>query len=282
MDWSKAKTILIIAFIVTDILLGYMLFSSEKIVEPTVQQDFIEDALNLLNKKNIILATEIPKDIPYLNTLIVDYEKNSTSTLNNAFFNGDGEIQSDNENLVEIVHESESLLVLNKKKLLIYEDKNYVNKFPNLDEDEAIKIATKFIEDKKFDTSDIKLSFIKKENNTYYIEFSKLYKENYLENAFTNIQVDKRGVKKFERQWLNVKDMGETPIYTSTAPKAILGLLSMEEVYGKTIKDISLCYYFDPEKHNYLEEPKAAKQGKTDPAWRIQFEDGYKVFIGEF
>ena len=37
-----------------------------------------------------------------------------------------------------------------------------------------------------------------------------------------------------------------------------------------------------PEKHEYLEEPGEAKQGKAVPAWRVEFDDGYKVFLDEY
>ena len=128
----------------------------------------------------------------------------------------------------------------------------------------------------------MELTFIKEENDTFYIEYSKLYNGVFVERAYTNFQIDGRGVKRFERVWLIVEDLGETEIYISTAPKAILALLDMEDVYGKTIENISLCYYFDPQKHDYLEEPGEAKQGKAIPAWRIQFQDGYKVFIDDY
>lgn len=94
--------------------------------------------------------------------------------------------------------------------------------------------------------------------------------------------IDNRGVASLERTWLNSLEEGEIPIYINTAPKAMLSLLSMEEVYGKTIEDISLCYYFEPENHEYLEQPNEARKGKTVPAWRVLFDDGYKVIIDNY
>ena len=278
MDWSKAKTILIVALIIINILFGYILFFEDNIVESTINKNFILNVEELLNKNHIFISTEIPNKVPYLSTLTVEYESKDINTINNDFFNGMGYVQVKGESLIEIVDKSKNLTIINNK-LLIYEDNKKIEKFKDLTEDTAIKIAMKFLEEKKYDTSDLKISFIKKEKDIFYIEFSKLYKGKYLESAFTNIQVDKRGVKKLERLWLKEKDIGEIPIYISTAPKAILKLLSMNEVQGKTIKDISLCYYFDPGRHDYIEDPKDARQGKAIPAWRIQFEDGYKVFI---
>ncbi|NMA87073.1 MAG: hypothetical protein GX968_07095 [Tissierellia bacterium] len=281
MDWSKAKTILILAFIITNILLIYVLMGEKAIEEPTIKEEFIEDVVGLLKEKDISLATDIPKNIPHLNTMIVKYEKFGLEELNRRFFKSTGTVDTNEEDLGKVVSKEESILLLNKK-LILYENKEDKELFKNLNSDKAIKIAESFLKEKEFDTSDMKISFIKEEKEVFYIEYSKIHQDIFVERAFTNFQIDKRGVKRFERQWLIEEELGETEIYISTAPKAILGLLSMGEVYGKTITDISICYYFDPQKHNYLEDLGEARQGRAVPAWRIQFSDGYKIFIDEY
>ncbi|SHI16359.1 hypothetical protein SAMN02745180_02515 [Sporanaerobacter acetigenes DSM 13106] len=129
---------------------------------------------------------------------------------------------------------------------------------------------------------DMKLSFIKNDNGIYYLEYTKIYEGLYVEKTYTKFEIDKCGVKRFERFWLNTKEIGENQIYISTAPKAILGLLTMEEAYGKTIEDISLCYYFDPSRHEDINDPKKTREGKAIPAWRIQFDDGSKILLDEY
>jgi len=166
--------------------------------------------------------------------------------------------------------------------LIIYESKSK-DEFYNIQTDEqAIEIATSFLKEKGIPLSDMNLIFLKKVKGVYNLEFTKIHEEHYLESTFTNIKLDNKGVIKLERTWLDVIDTGEKIIEVSSAPKSLLALLSMEEVRGKTIKDISLCYYFNPEKHEYLEDPNEAQRGRTIPAWRIQFEDGYKVFIDNY
>ncbi len=39
MDWSKAKTILIVAFIITNILLIYVIVGEDHVNEPTLKDD---------------------------------------------------------------------------------------------------------------------------------------------------------------------------------------------------------------------------------------------------
>ena len=210
--------------------------------------------------------------------MIVGYERIDIKELNKKFFNNEGIINNNKEGLGEIIKDDESIVIVNGK-LITYENKENKKEYSHMDEDKAIQISESFLNDKQFNISDMKLTYIKKEKGVFYLEYSKLYEDVIVERAFTNLQIDGRGVRRFERLWLNTKDLGETQIYINTAPKSILALISKEEVYGKTITDISLCYYFDPQKHDYLEEPGEAKQGKVVPAWRVQFSDGYKVFI---
>lgn len=281
MDWSKAKTILIVAFIITNILLVVVLLSNNKQTESTTKQGFVEDVTRLLKNKDIFIDTEISKEIPSLNTLDVEYEMIDISQINNNFFKGNGVMEAKSESTVEISKNNEYISITNKK-ILSYENRTQLDKYKNLTKQKAEDIALEFLKDKKYDISDMKLSYIKEENDNYNLEFSKLYNERYLETAYVNIMVDSRGVKNLDRIWLNIRSEGENSIYINTAPKAILSLLSMEESYGRTISDISLCYYFDPEKHEYIKDPKNARKGRTIPAWRVLFDDGYKIIIDNY
>ncbi len=281
MDWGKAKNVLIIAFIVINLLLGYVLVSKNKEVDATNSPDFIVQVEELLNNKQIQLETDIPTINPKLSALTVVYDIMKPDQINKDYFNNGGIIERQGEELVEITLEDETISILNKK-LLIYESNSKKNKYPNLSEEDVIPIAKEFLVDKGYEIEDLKISFIKKVSDYYYVEFSKIYNDIYLESTFTNIQIDSSGVIKMERMWLDVKEEGESLISISPASKSILGLLSMKEVYNKTIVDISLCYYFNPGKHEYIEDPLETKQGRAIPAWRIQFDDGYKVIIDNY
>ncbi len=280
MDWSKAKTILIIAFIIVNIVVVYVVISQKPTEDPTLTDEFVGNVKKLLSEKNISVESDIPKIIPSLKSLIVEFEKANLDDLNNRYFNGNGVMEYDEE-LQETVMGDKSILVINER-LIIYEDNGEDVLYENIDKDKAIEISQDFMKKGKFDTSDMKLTYFKEEQGVFYLEYSKVYDGVIIERAYTNFQIDNRGVKRFERLWLDPKELGEYDIYISTAPKSLLNLLGMQEVYGKTITDISLCYYFDPEKHEYSQGFGETKQGKAVPAWRIQFNDGYKVFIDEY
>lgn len=281
MDWSKAKSILIVALIITNILLGLILYQSERNMDSTLKKGFIEDVVRLLEDKGIKFDTEIPRKIPQISWLTVEYENVEPDIINKNFFNDKGTISESAEEIVDIGYNDE-LITITNEKLLMYQSKSDKIIYDIKDEDDAVNIAMNFLNDKNFSTEDMKLSYIRQVDDGYKIEFTKLYNSNFLENSYTIIHVGNKGVVEMERKWLNVVDVGEKPLSISSAPKSILGLLSMEDAYGRCIKDISICYYFEPEKNAYVDNPDEAKQGRATPAWRIQFDDGHKVFIDSY
>jgi len=281
MDWSKAKTILIVAFIITNLLLAYVLLNSEKQVETTLNDSFVEDVIGILERKNITINVNIPRDIPSLNTIMVEYETIEPNEINRYFFNGEGKLENKGSGIVEISYGDELVTIANKK-ILSYTNNNSEVKYSDLDEDKAKELALNFLEERNYDTSDMKLSFVKSDGKSFSLEFTKIYNDRYLEKSNTNIFVDSSGVKKLERMWLNPIEEGEKYIYINTAPKALLSLLSEEKAYGKAIDEISLCYYFDPAEQDFVDNPEDAKRGKTVPAWRVLFEDGTKIIIDNY
>lgn len=281
MDWSKAKTILIVSFILVNLLLVYNLVIENKEVTEVVDETFIEDVEGLLNNKNIRLNTEIPRNTQSLPTLLVEYENIDVDSINERYFENQSKIINNSEELTVLEREDEKVTLVNEK-LLIYESKNIENQIDIKTIEDAKNIALQFLTDRGYDTSDFKLSHSKTVEDRFYLEFSKIYKDRFLESAFTNVQIDNTGIKKLERLWLNVKEESDTSIYITKAPKSILELLSINRAYNKTIADISLSYYFDPERHDYVENPEKAKLGRTIPAWRVKFEDGYKIFLDDY
>ena len=122
MDWSKAKTILIIALIITNIILGYSLYIDQRIVDETLSADFVDKVVAQLENRNIKIDTDIPRKNPEINSLSVEYEKIDIEDLNNTFFDGKGTINIKGKGLIEISYGDELISVINDK--LIRYDSN--------------------------------------------------------------------------------------------------------------------------------------------------------------
>src|SRR5690606_28371530 len=70
-DWGKAKTVLIIAFVLLNILLGYQLWSELR-AEFNANQKQAElpaDKLLIMQQKNITLAASLPNETPKMGNL---------------------------------------------------------------------------------------------------------------------------------------------------------------------------------------------------------------------
>ncbi|XOS91392.1 two-component system regulatory protein YycI [Brevibacillus laterosporus] len=80
MDWSKTKTILILAFLTLNLFLGYQVYLSklQHGVESESAQNTQWEIENYLSKQNITLKMDIPQETPLLNYLYVEYVTSST------------------------------------------------------------------------------------------------------------------------------------------------------------------------------------------------------------
>ncbi len=280
MDWGKSKNILIVAFLITNLILGGFLLRDRLAKTPTLSDDFIREVEKMLNEKNIKLSTDIPKNENGLIPLTVKYEDCDIEHIRQVLYKG--EVQLESSGNEDIISDKNSKTTIKSNKFLLYENVSNEKKFEYIEKEEAKKLADDFINELGYYRDDMELTFFEKNGEKYYITYSKKYEDVLVEKAYMDIVVSSRGVESFERIWLEIKAKGDMEIYTSTAPKAILSLLSMDEAYGKDIIEISLVHYFDPQQHSYIETLENAKEGKTVPAWRILFKNGDRIIIDNY
>lgn len=278
MDWSKAKNILIIAFIITNIFLAYVLINSRNVEAPLVGDVFIEDVKSFLLEKNIKLSVEVPKNIPSLPLFSMKYETYDSKDIANRFLGEDYTTETIKGNIYYI-YKDKRVAVRNGNEI-VYEDSSKNHKYNSLNTQIAKDIADKFIKDKGFDFGDYSLSIAVYKDNAYYIEYTKMIDDYYFEKSYMKFTISLTGINKFERYWIeSAEPYDSTRVTIMSAPRALLKLLTMEEAYGKTIEDISICYYLDPQKYIGASDPGNTKGGKATPAWRIIFNDGTKLFL---
>ncbi len=284
MDWSKAKRILIVSLLITNlILLGFIISSQYKTYDRTNSKDFREKTRTILESNNILVDCEIPSRSPRLNTLSVEFESYAPNRLNDMFFQGNGEIDATSLNVVQLNYNEEHINIINSRRLL-YESTGTKRVIENLNMETALEYCQNFLEERGFSTSDMELSMIYEKNGLYHVEYSKLHGKYLVEKAFTNFILDSNGIKQMDRLWVEIKEESENKFSISSASKALLGLLNEEqqEVGVRKIIDIRPCYYFDPEAQGYIEDITKALSGRAIPGWRIVFAEGESVVIGDY
>lgn len=280
MDWTKAKNILIIAFIFMNLLLAYILFSNEGYSDSFLydDSDFIREVKNKLYEKGIKINCTIPNEYPEMGLLTIKYEMYNSFKLADRFFD---EYESEYiEHGIIFNSNEEKLKVINNNKV-IYENFSEENNYKDLDDNKANNIAEDFLKNKGFADKDFKLTNYTVDCNKYILEYTKLYENILVEASVMKFEIDSAGVTKFERKWIITEGISQAKIITRTPHQALLRLLSRKEIYNKEIEDVSLSYYYNPEEHS-IGDIKDPKQWQAGPAWRIKFSDGTKIFLEEY
>jgi len=279
MDWSKAKTILIVALLFANAILGYFVITDSLESNASGKAAADIQVEELLQRRDITLQSEIPVTPESLMSITVEFERNEPYDINSRYFDGKGIRELKGEEIEEIYRGYESVTIENGK-LLIYENRDRMAVVTKAVELEAAEnTAKKFLQERGYSSADMKLTYHQEEKGVYRLEYSKILENSYVEVGNTSFLIAGDTVKRMERTWLNTVEIQQSDLSLIPAEKAILELLSIEQAHGKTITDISLCYYFDPEKQNNYDGYQQATQGNAVPGWRIQFEDGTKLVL---
>jgi regulatory protein YycI of two-component signal transduction system YycFG len=278
MDWSKAKTILIIAFIITNAFLFYNLekdgLSSDNLSSQAAER--IKDVEKILDKRGISLPTGIPPERPEVASIEVAYSQMDKYAEAEAFwgngFNTGGDSFSKG---------SEVLRVL-EGKMLIYENTEVIQGIePSLDD--AVDSAEAFLKEKGFLISDAILESAISENGLVEIIYVQIAEDLPLENGRMELLVSNLGVVRFERIWMEVIAVGDSTRKVIPATKALLmAIETLEERRISKIEEIALTYLFDTKKTS-LSKWQDIKSGTALPVWRIDLpEEGGSIYVDAY
>ncbi len=278
MDWTKAKTILIIAFIITNVFLFYNLEkdgpSSDNL--SGVAAERIEDVEEILDKKGISLPLGIPSEMPKVASLELAYsqiDKNAEAEafLGNAFDSGDDSFSKGPE-----------VLRVLEGKMMVYENTEmFKGMEPSIDD--AVKSADAFLKEKGFLLGDSILKSSISKNGLVELIYVQTVEDLPLENGQMEMLVSSLGVARFERIWMEVISVGDSARQVIPAAKALLmALETLEERRTNEIEEIDLTYLFDTKKTS-LSKWQDIKSGTALPVWRIDLpEEGGSIYIDAY
>ncbi|WP_425448742.1 two-component system regulatory protein YycI [Dethiothermospora halolimnae] len=279
MDWAKAKSVLIVAFLITNLILGYVLIDNRE-VKGMSKEQFISEIKKELNDKGIIIQTEIPSDIPPLPMIDLKYDVYNPKDIAKKFL-GEYIKESIGDN-IQFRNEKEVLRLSPDNKTLFYESHSDIKKYDTLTKDKLEEIVTKFLKNKGFRTDDFKLDYYKYnyDDEVYVLKYTKVYDNRFVERTNMTFEINKFGIKKFKRHWVKSIEESDRKFSIIDPSDALLRLLSKQEHYNKIITDIDLCYYL-PEELSY-KNPRNPIKITSGPAWRIKFKDGTKEFLDQY
>lgn len=277
MNWHKAKTVLLIALLVTDIFLAGVLIVDQRRIAPREDSiAFHRETKKLLEKNGITLSASIPKDGEHLPVLDVEYEHDTADKWNERMFQGKGKITADRDQLLTI-EGAHAKLEITDNRHLIYTADHTSNRSP--EQKEAEQVAKSFLEERKFSTRDMQLVTAEQEGNRWRLTYTCMYNDRYVESTYTEIEILGDAVVKMDRLWVNVIAETDGEKSLPLASQSLLRLLSHESLKGRTIEKIDPCYYFNLEDQGSVENLSHATRGYSTVAWRMVLDGGEELVL---
>lgn len=278
MDWSKAKNILIIILIITNIVLGTVWVMSLDPGDGTRTDEFVSFALEKLEAFGIRFETEPPMTEPVLQSLYAETKRIDPASVRRDFFSDDAE-EVYEPDIGYVLKKGTERLEIRKGTTLLYTNNSEEARYLPKTVSEAQEIAEVFFKERNFQLREWSLEYGIREGDEFRLYYANRIMGICLERSTLNVIVTKSGVIRMEWSSLTVSESGGEKLYTNSAPKAVLTMLTMPELAGKTVRSVELCYYLKSEGLGVQNQELSVFKGKTVPAWRVLFTDGTEVIL---
>ena len=275
MDWSRIKTILIVSFIIINLILGYIVYGTQKTFEKqvSVETEVFTQVVDLLASKNISVDFELDYYMQMVPSLTVSYESYLLDAWAENFLGDDYEIMDG----VALLGE-EAVKVENDTTL------KYFHTVP-LDEsndctlENAKNIAERFLNQYGFEI-ETEPWRIDQQGEFIVVTYKQFYESYYLDETYMTLAIYDDDVIRFSRKWfqsVTVQNGSRTIVPPSEALFKVIERAYNETItYGATIviEKMELGYRLDDSiLFSYI------KSGDVFPYWRITFSDGRIIYI---
>ncbi len=272
MNWNKAKTILIIAFVILNLFLFYEVQEANNESYEGLSDEFINHVENKLLEKNIHIETEVPKEIFRRPLLEAEYYLVTEEDV--IKYIGE-EYEEELENTLFTNEEGSYVRIENNKKLT-YNIRD-VNGNLEISKEEALQIIDEYKTNQGMDISDYELDIIVKKDNIYEVTYKRYYEGSFLENDYYKFIIDNLGVAGFETQRISKIEPKEGLITLTSTYESLLRLKNENPKEKIVIKKIEICYYTDEN----IEGWENIVRANMDPTWKIITESGNIKYLTE-
>ena len=276
MDWSRTKTILILALILTNGILFYALYGDNIGSDGAedIARSQIQEVLELLESEEVELDTEIPKQNIMLPDIRLTYESYEDGNILDILL-------GENYNEVDGRFLSKDAEVkIHGNQDLTYKMLNPMGGYVETDLDLATTLATQFIEDYGLNNSSVAIwNSRKQESGEVLVEFRQIENGYFVENAYMDIVVKGEEIVEFNRKWFGAIKIQDTSKRIESPAKALFRLLpaidsnsTIERPVRIDSMDLGYRLVSNILTINF-------KEGEPSPYWRFRTDQGDVIYI---
>lgn len=234
MDWTKAKTILIVALLITNLVLLATWFSQGSRFE-TDAKEMEEVTISLLEDKGIYIETAIPKERPRMGSLTVQYDT------------------VDKEKIDQLLAQQKPIAQTDQT------DENYRI------------ISEAFIEAAGLMTENVTFSHIASTGVDTQVFYKNYINDIPIEDSYIICTIREGKLIGFERYWLNPIKINDIEREVTPALAALIRFMTenaqQEEIH---VQEISLVYWLD----SSVIDTESPITDTAFPAWKIIYNRG--------
>lgn len=272
LEWSRTKSILIIGLVLTNIILGLYLFSSDNLFskDDVTEDQSLKEVISILEKNNVFISMDSVTYYRIIHDIELEYVSYDVGQASEKFLTKDYTI-SDNIS----VSGSESVKVVSDIELVYSLDPDTVER-KDIDIEESKIIADKFIFMKGFGSDDKYFWKAQMEDGNYIITYKQKYNDFYLDESYMTVTIKGSEVIEFKRKWFNVKTVFENNRKIIPPSKALFKFMDTysDGIEKIVVTDISFGYKLDTGIMSTNVE-----SGDAFPYWRIRTDSDKIYFI---
>lgn len=268
MDWSKIKTVLIIALVLTNLVIGFFVLSKRSQASIMPQDEQMQLISSLLTAKSIdnqIKTYPSETSLPILNVVFEAYQLNRVSErlFSDDFQKVGDNYYNDNYELMIV----EDVLIIRR----ITENPDKALTFPTLDI--SIKIAQTYIDESLgFDDDYDLIGYVFNDTGTTFT-YGQRYRDKFIDNAYMKIHVTAEGVAYFERRWVHIDE--ELAEHRAIIPYSEALFSALNDLsQGSVLTEVSLGYRLEK---NVLDTD--IRSGEAMPYYRFITADDQRIFV---
>ena len=285
MDWTKAKTILIIAFLATNLFLGAnLLFAQPHQEAAAVGDQYIEQTIQFLAEQDVTIETTLPHAIPSLASVTVEYHFFPAAETAELLL-GSSRFETVEAGVFE--NEQGRVTITNEKQLVF---QNFVQDdlLPDMNEQTLEETSREFLSAHGLFPEGLSLQQIYvgilpeyDSDPLHKLVYEQTHQNRFIGESYVHVFLNQRGIVAVEALLLNIpEEAGQvgTPRPMISAPEAVLrkleAILEQNRNRGPiVISRIEPGYYFtltrDP-----VTQWETVASGTAVPAWKIVLKNG--------
>lgn len=294
MNWSRAKTILIVLFLIADIFLLYELYPGFLGNNRMIDDENTKEVMKYLEKQGIYVRCLIPKASSPKAPLTVKYKYFDSQFALKNFFHAPDEVAIKNYEDRQTMEDESIYIEMHKNGEFIYTNKILMeNKAEEVDEKAALKSIESFLKKLGIEAKDLYDITQNTDRNYVKLNCSQGYKDTFLDQSYLEVMATNDGVAYLKMLWFEIENNGKNKNEIIDPMRALIKLADklaqQPEENGNeeddnviNIYDISLGYYFDMDLKQVEEfDIVEVEEGTAIPSWRIKTDEG-NIYINAY